>query len=78
MGVSDSKSADAGWPKILCPQETRGNAEKQWASVYKWMSVWERAKIETAIVIMLLRSRDYVVVMGTTFFPSRKIVILAQ
>lgn len=28
---------------------------------------------ETAIVIMLLRSPDYVVVMGTTFFPRIKV-----
>lgn len=28
---------------------------------------------ETAIVIMLLCSPGYMVVMGTTFFPSRKV-----
>lgn len=56
----------------LCTQKkTRRNAGKQWASVCK--SVWARVKKETAIVIMLLRSRDYVVAMGTTFFPSRKV-----
>lgn len=32
-----------------------------------------REKREAAIVIMLLHSPDYVVVMGTTFFPRRKV-----
>lgn len=30
---------------------------------------------EAAIVIMLLRSPDFVVVMGTAFFPSRKVEV---
>lgn len=58
------------WLVILCPQE------KCRTSVWMQGSVWERVKRGRLLLsLLLLRSPDFVVAMGTTFFPSRKIEV---